>query len=140
MTLEHETAEASSAASEMTLYRKGPLTSSSSQHGSLTRRAHRLSMSATRSTSGLLSSERDLVTRMRATAQALPLTSHVGHQDDGPSAHEATSASFVVERVFWFLRQDVVSTLRSERRAIVEAVYPDIASHVALFHPTLTLL
>ena len=39
--------------------------------------------------------------------------------------HESTGISFVVERVLWFLHQDVVSTLRSERGAIVDAVYPD---------------
>jgi len=44
MTQEHDAAEASSAASEMTLHRKDPLTSISSQRGSLTRRAHRLSI------------------------------------------------------------------------------------------------
>jgi len=42
MSREHDAAEASSAASEMTLHRKGTLTSISSQRGSLTRRAHRL--------------------------------------------------------------------------------------------------
>jgi len=64
--------------------------------------------------------------------------------------HEATSISFVVERVLWFLHQDVVSTLRSERLAIVDAVYPDgafllmissiVGGFAAVVHDTMKLL
>lgn len=52
---------------------QGPLASTSSSRGPLRRRAHRLSIE--RDTPGLLSLERDVVTRTRATAQALPPTS-----------------------------------------------------------------
>jgi len=51
---------------------QGPLASTSTPRGPLRRRAHRLSIE--RDTPGLLSLERDVVTRTRATAQALPPT------------------------------------------------------------------
>lgn len=52
---------------------QGPLATTSTPRGPLRRRAHRLSIE--RDTPGLLSLERDVVTRTRATAQALPPTS-----------------------------------------------------------------
>jgi len=63
---------------------QGPLATTSTPRGPLRRRAHRLSIE--RDTPGLLSLERDVVTRTRATAQALPptlSTSDLRPQDDG---------------------------------------------------------